>query len=238
MTRLGNPLPEEFSPIHNGAKIKTFYTNTAVQNSARTIDYFPQLKALASIKTAQGQIEFRTSLAGGPSSRISQISVIEVDKKINQNLGAGDLREDKISIDLSDCHWLRLWFAKADATWQKYNVDFEPANSIDFFLNEGFVMLPDRENAAMLPTSSKISQIHLKSHGNELVELLIGSKSMLHPITFKTPMLNSADFKIFLIRAPKCDAVFRMTPKFTRGNLKIFNNFQLSGAKIYAIQKN
>ncbi|CAI5451593.1 unnamed protein product [Caenorhabditis angaria] len=208
---ISDSLPSEFEYLQIGKTNPTLYTATDVTGVERSVDYFPVLKSLTEAKDGIGQLKFKCKMAGGGITKniISKTSVIEVVKKVNTN--ANNANEAKVLIELEDCHWMRIWFSKDSATWSDYATTFLPKHSIDFLLSEGLVFLPDRENAVRIPMSvNDISHLTLKYHPkNQIIEILFGhSNDFQYPITFKSDIMKEGTFKIFMIRSPKCDAVF------------------------------
>lgn len=113
------------------------------------------------------------------------------------------------SFTVERCHWFRIWITET-GTMANYN-GMKLEETIDFFINEGFYISPESDNAIPLPGVTELTKFtfkvpHLQTK-DQLIDMMYGELQG-HPIyhdQFKLDAATKNKFNIHIIKSPACE---------------------------------
>ncbi|PIC14302.1 hypothetical protein B9Z55_027252 [Caenorhabditis nigoni] len=123
----------------------------------------------------------------------------------------------KLEFELSNCQWIRFWATEDSVTMADYATQMKPEHTLDIFIQEGFYLSPDSDEALPLPDAQLMNKIKLsifsdgdptKLDDHELIEFAFGNvndKYLFHQF-FKSKEFGKKNFRLHMIRSPRCES--------------------------------
>ncbi|EFP07310.1 hypothetical protein CRE_26219 [Caenorhabditis remanei] len=112
----------------------------------------------------------------------------------------------RFTLNVEKCHWFRLWFS------DKGMEDYKSAplsEMVDFFLNEGFYISPESDEAHPLPGVNELTKFTFRVAGKDstLVDMLYGETqgSPIYHDQFNIKDIQKNFFRLHVIKAPGCE---------------------------------
>lgn len=219
-------LPKVLTRYEEATGFPSLFMPLVTEPSTKSVDLLPVLQKPdfhppGQMRQAPVCNGFR-SASRNPLKR--QIGVISVDSWTGamKNLNLQDnRREEQFYIDIGkECSWIRLWITDQTKEMSKYEMVLD--ETIDIFFDQQFFVGPDSDEARPLSgNSTQIDRIEIRRHwdGNPLdqphqskkriVQMSYGrgaGPALTYIEYFHLPSLHRSDFKVHLIKAPKCEA--------------------------------
>ncbi|CAI2344028.1 unnamed protein product [Caenorhabditis sp. 36 PRJEB53466] len=147
-----------------------------------------------------------------PNSLFRKVSAQSYDVNVpNRNWNAKS--ERKFTLSVQKCHWFRLWATHPDTKIEEYKDKMKLGETLDVFLNEGFYLTPESNEAHPLPDVYELTKFTIKAQRDDtgdyddLVEMSYGEMQgrRIYREFFNIPWLKETHFKVHIIKAPGCE---------------------------------
>ncbi|CAL2032519.1 unnamed protein product [Caenorhabditis brenneri] len=113
------------------------------------------------------------------------------------------------SFNVERCHWFRMWITET-GTMANYN-DMKLEETIDFFINEGFYISPESDNAIPLPGVTELTKFTFRvphqQTQDQIIDMMYGELQgrPLYHDQFKLDAATKNRFNIHIIKSPACE---------------------------------
>ncbi|ULU05004.1 hypothetical protein L5515_013760 [Caenorhabditis briggsae] len=128
------------------------------------------------------------------------------------NLPSATYKTDTVrrfTLNVEKCHWFRIWMTpKGEMT--EYNTEMKLSETVDFFLNEGFYISPESDEAHPLPGVNELTKFTFTAalkDDVDLVDMTYGEMqgSPIYHDQFKLSAVGKTAFNLHIIKAPGCE---------------------------------